>query len=1191
MPRGRGRKAFIPPPPPGLRGRERSLYYRNQARALRNQSQPTDLNQSWPQPQSQPHNEDLDNTWSTTTVKDRRPPPPPGLKGREIGLYYKSIKRETKKSQIHKINLRIPKGVITKLISDLNLISKIAEKENIVIITKNDSIFFESNIDKPKEKESSNDYEMSEHPLNQNSTENANIDILNESGSMLFQSDIDQPSEVSSDEMSPSSLMQNIASENINKFTIKNSNLLQTYIKQGKEKEASGDNEMSESSLNKQVNIEKSPKLVYTSVVKPIKTDINIDDPKPGPSSCDDLIPMKKNRDNYHGGSHSKSSPFTCDNFIPIKSDPDDYEGPSDRLLSLRGPSEYKYSYNDINTGSFIEKLDECLERGITITNCNDEIAKLNTVLYEEYNETLQKEQYKRMMIFRETLPTYKKRVELLNLIKNNQVVLISGETGCGKSTQVPQLILDDALMTKQGANVKIIITQPRRIAASSLAERVASERAQKMGKSVGYAVRLEKVEARARGSMMFCTTGVLLVDLEIDQGLTEYSHVILDEVHERDSNIDFAMCMLKQILEKHIYLEEILEMTNFRLPPENQENPFPNFKPHMKYSRKFRFISERIEKRAKYLSEVDPWLRSIKNKVSPAVFCTLQNSKIEDFNVDLIFELVRYICHGPPGAILIFLPGISEITTLVRIINQNRPYLGSEVAVYPLHSKLPTIDQKKIFDRPPLHIRKIIVATNIAETSITIDDIVYVIDSVKVKYKGLNVEQYLSTLRVEWAAQANLRQRRGRAGRCQPGICYHLVTTFRASKLEVRLRPELQRSDLLDPVLMIKRLRLGKAADALKNVPDPPADMTVNRAIIHLKQCGALDDEEHLTPLGWHLARLPLHPAAGKLVVFGALFGCLDRAASVAAVWSFKDPFIIAIEREEEVKAVKRKLARGEPSDQIAMSEAILQWERCAPHRRHDFSYANFLSSSTIELLSDMKKQIGNNLAQMGFLSSGSLTSTWENRNSENLSLFKAIIAASLYPKIGTAKWINVNTSKLNRQVRVNVRTLEGPVAIHPSSLMTLPKIMNKQKRRAVPIVKLCNNPGANWCVYWLKQKSTDIFVIDVTFVYTLPLLFFGELKVSECEDDPNQCYVSILEYKVQLLKKTAELLLRLRSLLDQVLASKIMSSSSHSIKHSQFEENVLNAVIEVLTAEDERAEYLDDVSESDNSEFDAQS
>ncbi|CAH0400919.1 unnamed protein product [Chilo suppressalis] len=1031
-------------------------------------------------------NDGASSSWNTNRF--RKPMPPRGLRGREIGLFYRDLqKKNGKADKVKAITLRIPKPVITKLIKDLESIAIIAVKNNIRICPKMISVLYPEKNDSTK--------------------------------------------------------------------------VIKTV------------------SLDDAEVIEPSLKLTKTD---PFASDA-------GPSQAPDFISVKQSEELLEYGT-------------------------GNRILSLRGAGDFKYGYIDIITGTFNEKLEECLSKGINITKSNDDIANLNIIYYEEHMDRLMKSQYLKMKKFRETLPTYKKSEQLLSILNNNQVVVISGETGCGKSTQVPQIILDDAIMNKKGANVKLLITQPRRIAASSLAARVASERAEAMGVSVGYAVRLEKVDARARGSMMFCTTGVLLVDLEVNQSLSDYSHIILDEVHERDCHIDFAMCMLKQVLQKRkdmklilmsatidadklstyfnncpmmhieglaypvkdIYLEEILHLTKFQLKESQQpkgggQRPFK----HGGWRNRGAAATE-MEKAIKYRAEIAPWLESKKKNLDRVVYQTLQDHRIEELNIDLIFEVIKYICRGPPGAILVFLPGIGEITKLLRVIQDNESYLGTKCEVHPLHSKLPSLEQNRIFETPPSHIRKIIVATNIAETSITIDDIVYVIDCGKIKYSGLNVEHYFTTLKTEWVSQANLRQRRGRAGRCQPGICYHLVSSYRASVLEERLLPELQRSNLLEPVLTIKRLRLGKAADALQNVPDSPSEATIERAVTHLQRCGALDDNETLTPLGWHLARLPLHPAAGKLVLFGALFGCLDRAASVAAVWSFKDPFLLIIDKEDEVKAAKRRLALGEPSDQVAVSEALIQWERCAPHKRRNYAYANFLSSNTMELLSDMKNQIGDNLRQMGFLNSGSLQSAWENRNADKLSLFKAVVAASLYPNIATARW--TNSRNPNKQNRVKVRTPEGNITIHPSSIMCPPKSREP--------VRLCSNPGANWLVYWLKQKSSDLFVIDVTLVYTLPLLFFGELKVSECEEDPMMCNVSIWTYKVQILKETAELLLELRNLLDQVLASKIMVSSNHATQHSEFEERVLSAVITVITAEDERVEYIDGGSESDVSE-----
>ncbi|CAG4942343.1 unnamed protein product [Parnassius apollo] len=875
------------------------------------------------------------------------------------------------------------------------------------------------------------------------------------------------------------------------------------------------------------------------------------------------------------------------------------------------------------NKGTFDEKLEKCLSKGISINVTDDFTNELSHAFHKEYKEMITRNSYKRLLKFREILPTYKKSEEILSLINKNQVVVISGETGCGKSTQIPQLILDEAIKNNKGANVKILVTQPRRIAASSLAMRVAQERGEEMGNSVGYSVRLERKEERSRGSIQYCTTGILLVELEVNQGLTNWSHIILDEVHERDCHVDLSMCMLKQVLKrrkdlklvlmsatldaenlsayydncsimhieglaypvKDVFMEEILQLTKYKLPGITTTQKQKNRPKWHQYRNRNRAAGE-MEKDIRYKAEIAEWLESKKRTLDMNVYKTLQDSRIEDMNLELILELLKYICKGNPGAVLIFLPGIGEISKLLRMMNDTNFFTSNCYEIYPLHSKLPTLEQHKIFERPPENVRKIIIATNIAETSITIDDIIYVIDCGRVKMSGFNVEDNISTLKNEWVSQANLRQRRGRAGRCQPGICYHMMTSFRASKLDERMLPELQRSNLLEPVLSIKRLRLGIACDAFSMMPSPPCPSTVQWAVRHLQQCGALDTRETLTPLGWHLARLPLHPAAGKLLLLGALFGCLDRAASLAAVWSFKDPFQLVIGKEREVDEAKRSLTLGEPSDHIAVSEAILQWEHCVSRRhKHDFAYDHFLSNNTLELLVDMKRQLGDNLKQMGFLASGDVKSSWENRNENNLSLFKAIVAAALYPNIASVRWSNLKSRKPNKQINVYAYTPEeGKTSLHPSSVMALPKNTPKGYGR---VVKLCDNPGANWLVYWLKQRSTELFLFDVTLIYTLPLLFFGEFIFSDVEEDnSDECFLSIKTTKVKCSRQTADLLCKLRSLLDLVLASKI-TSVEHSTHHSKFEEEVINAVTNLITAEDEQAEYLeDDFSESDASE-----
>ncbi|KAJ8715102.1 hypothetical protein PYW08_005083 [Mythimna loreyi] len=1078
--------------------------------------------------------------WNRTLYKNNRPH---GLRGKEIGLYYRDLhmKRNKPKEPDFMINLSIPPGVLSSLQKNIELIKKIAQECHIIIPPPKAIKLAE-----PKHETSEVFHDESDFKHETTEFFHDDLDFNNET-TEFFHDEFDFKQQISAQIYRSSSFEGPSTSSNY--------------------KQADEAMEVAEESkVDTQENV--NTKLTDNAEIK--------------------------------------QSSHTSD---------------KRRRDSLKGAGDYKYGYEDIITGTFEEKLEERLSEGTIVSMGNYPNDTLNETLYENYIRMINCNGYKQMKSFREILPTYKKSKELLNIINNNQVVVISGETGCGKSTQIPQIILDDAIVNKRGANVRILVTQPRRIAASSLAMRVAQERSEPLGISVGYAVRLEGVEPRPRGSIKFCTTGILLADLETDQGLTKFSHVILDEVHERDCHIDISMLILKQVLKKRkdlklilmsatidaetltsyfddcpmmhieglaypvtdVYLEDILSKLKY-IPSLDNNSLNKRWQGH-KLKKKAAIKQRDIQ----YRAEIAPWLESIKKNLSREVYTALQDPRIEDLNIELIYELIVYICKGEPGSILVFLPGIGEITKLLRKMNNNSYFPKSYYDIYPLHSKLPSLEQHKIFQRPPHHVRKIILATNIAETSITIDDVVYVIDCGKIKYNGLNIEENISTLQTEWISQANLRQRRGRAGRCQPGICYHLLTSYRASKLEERLLPEIQRDSLLEPVLAIKRLRLGKAGEAMSKMPSPPAETTVERAIKHLCQVGALDSNEKLTPLGWHLARLPVHPAAGKLLLLGTLFGCLNRAASVAAVWGFKDPFQLVIGKEKEINEVRRTLALGEPSDHVAMSEAIIQFENCRSyHEKRNYAYENFLAFNTLELLSDMKRQFANNLKQMGFLHNADVTSAWENRNEDNISLFKAIIAASLYPNIATVRWKRRHKVSQYSQSSFKTRTPEdGAIAIHPSSVMSIQRHGGKKLHQ----VPGCDTSGANWLVYWLKQRSSDLFLIDVTLVYTLPFLFFGELVVSESQDPSNYC-ILISNVKVSCAKTTMDLLWQMRSLLDQVLASKIGDSTQHATHMSPFENGVLDAVMELITAEDERAEPIgDDDSESDTSEFESKS
>ncbi|KAK3583426.1 hypothetical protein CHS0354_025545 [Potamilus streckersoni] len=495
--------------------------------------------------------------------------------------------------------------------------------------------------------------------------------------------------------------------------------------------------------------------------------------------------------------------------------------------------------------------------------------SALDRLLQDELIKKEGDPKYQQMQIIRRSLPSYERKDAILDAIRNNQCVVISGETGCGKTTQVPQFILDDHIQRGVGSHCRVLCTQPRRISAVSVAERVAVERAEECGISSGYMIRLECKVSRPQGSILFCTTGILLKFLESDPLLDRASHIILDEIHERDLHSDFLMIILKDLLPKrpdlklilmsatlnadsfsqYFYkcpilnisgftfpveeylLEDVVEMLSYKSEHYSRTKSQSVMKESGKHCDELNEIEEDLwlfdswlktkslsvmEESGKHCHQLnsieekqrifDAWLKDLKGKFSPATIEALCNMNFDVINLDLIQALIKYIVlKKGDGAILVFVPGLEDITQLYKMLmleimlNFNSvSYLlviiipskmlqwitsfSENFIIIPLHSLMPTFNQKEVFERPPSGVRKIVIATSIAETSITIDDVVYVIDCGKIKVKDFKPEHNLASLKPQWVSKANAKQRRGRAGRTH---LYHHIHRARQHSMK----------------------------------------------------------------------------------------------------------------------------------------------------------------------------------------------------------------------------------------------------------------------------------------------------------------------------------------------------------------------------------------------------------------------
>ncbi|KAJ8923410.1 hypothetical protein NQ315_001968, partial [Exocentrus adspersus] len=840
--------------------------------------------------------------------------------------------------------------------------------------------------------------------------------------------------------------------------------------------------------------------------------------------------------------------------------------------------SPFKRKFLSIISGSITDKL-ENTESAIM------QLPMLDEQFLREHTSKADNIKYKAMLKQRLRLPAFEKREELIKIIEENQVVVISGETGCGKTTQVTQFILDHYIENRKGSTCKIVCTQPRRISAISVAERVAEERGETLGNSVGYQIRLEKKLPRLQGCICYCTTGVVLRQMETDPCLTGVSHIILDEIHERNVISDFLITLLKQVLENrsdlkvilmsatlnsdafseyyngcpHInipgftfpvtqyFLEDALQQTKHVL----QIREAPGRNASRGAWKKYRDRKLMNKTRSEFEDYIVPYVRQLskEGKYDESVCQQVRSPDSENISLFLIKDLIIYICENTrdDGAILVFLPGLAHIGTLYKLLQQCGKFPERKYILIPLHSLMPTVEQKAIFKPPPTGMRKIIISTNIAETSITIDDVVYVIDCGKIKITNFDVATNNQTLNEELVSIANADQRKGRAGRVKPGVCYHLFTKARYHILEKYQLPEILRVRPDNTILQAKILQLGKVQPFFEKLMDPPNPEVVSLSLNLLRRIYALDADENLTPLGYHLAKLSVAPQLGKMIILGAIFSCLNPILSVAASLDFKDAFQIPLGKEKQADMMKVELAGDWKSDHLLLHKALEAFETSS--NPSQFCWKYFLSSYTLKLLQKMKRDFMGQLLDLNFVSDLDPKNEVNNRNSNNLSLVKAIICAGLYP--------NVATISCKQTVRKTI------VAIRPMGNTKRSKLHMKS------VLSDVNTFDAPLLVYWQKLKTTCDFIHDASTVHALPVIFFGDQFKCMMQDGNHVISVGdALTFKVD--ESTAKVIAQLRDRLNWFLGYKISHPGVVDWDEDSNEIDVLRAIMELITNEE---------------------
>ncbi|KAL5699145.1 RNA helicase [Ranunculus cassubicifolius] len=549
----------------------------------------------------------------------------------------------------------------------------------------------------------------------------------------------------------------------------------------------------------------------------------------------------------------------------------------------------------------------------------------------------------------RQRLPVYKYRNAILYLVETHATTIVVGETGSGKTTQIPQYLKEAGWA--EGGHV-IACTQPRRLAVQAVASRVAEEMGVKLGEEVGYIIRFEDITKTGVTKIKFLTDGVLLREMMDDPLLTKYSVIMVDEAHERSLSTDILLGLLKKIQRRRPELRIIISSATIEARTMSS----------------FFDASRRTHK--KEVIELEP-------RKEPAILSvegrghTVEIHYLEEPASDYLQTAVSTVFsihdQEPMGDILVFLTGQDDIDAAVQLLTeqaQNQKRTSSGLVVLPLYSGLSRADQDLIFTPTPRGKRKVIVSTNIAETSLTLEGIVYVVDSGFSKQRYYNPISDIENLVVAPISKASARQRAGRAGRVRSGKCYRLYTEdYFITEMASEGIPEMQRSNLVSCVIQLKALGIDNILGF--DWPASPSPEAMIRSLEVLYSLGILDDDAKLTsPIGFQVAEIPLDPMISKTILSGGAFGCLEEIITIAAILSVQSIWVSVRGVQKEMDEAKLRFAAAE-GDHVTFLNVYKGYLRA--NKSSQWCYKNFINHNAMKKVLEIREQLKRIVQRIG--------------------------------------------------------------------------------------------------------------------------------------------------------------------------------------------------------------------------------